>query len=263
MFIDTHAHLDFPEFKTEVSAILGRAKEAGVGRVLNPGVDIDTSRHALDMARKYPEVFAAVGFHPHCANDLDIESKGKLISLTAHEKVLAIGEIGLDYYFLKRSSKYSHYPTREQQIFCFEQMLDLALETGLPAIVHTRESDADVLAVLKTYKNQIKAVVHCFSGDYDFASKILDLGFTISFTGTITFKNASLDTLDALKKIPLGSIMIETDSPYIAPEPYRGKRNEPAYVIEVAKMIAKIKDVPLEQVEEETTKKAIKFFGMK
>jgi TatD DNase family protein len=263
MFIDTHAHLDFPEFKTEVSAILGRAKEAGVGRVLNPGVDIDTSRHALDMARKYPEVFAAVGFHPHCANDLNIESKGKLISLTAHEKVLAIGEIGLDYYFLKRSSKYSHYPTRDQQIFCFEQMLDLALETGLPAIVHTRESDADMLAVLKTYKNQVKAVVHCFSGDYDFASKILDLGFAISFTGTITFKNASLDTLDALKKIPLGSIMIETDSPYIAPEPYRGKRNEPAYVVEVAKMIAKIKDLPLAQIEEETTKKAIKFFGIK
>lgn len=263
MFIDTHAHLDFPEFKTEVSAVLGRAKEAGVLRILNPGVDIESSKHALDIARKYPEVYAAVGFHPHCANDLDIESKGKLISFTAHQKVVAIGEVGLDYYFLKRSSKYSHYPTREQQMFCFEQMLDLALETGLPAIVHTREANADTLAVLKTYKNQIKAVIHCFSGDYDFAEKIIDMGFAISFTGTITFKNANPDTIEAIKRIPLGSIMIETDSPLIAPEPYRGKRNEPAYVVEVAKKIAEIKNVPMVHVEEETTKKAQKFFGIK
>lgn len=261
MFVDTHAHLDFPEYKTEVSAVLGRAREVGVERIINPGVDIDTSKHALDLARKYPEIYAAAGFHPHCANDLDIESKGRLISFTAHEKVVAIGEIGLDYYYLKRSSKYSHYPTRDQQIFCFEQMLDLTMETGLPAIIHSREADADILAILKTYKNQIKGVIHCFSGDYDFAEKILDIGLAISLTGNITYKNP--DLVDAIRRIPIGSIMLETDSPYLTPEPMRGKRNEPAYVVKVAKKIAEIKNLPLAQVEDETTKKAIKFFGIK
>jgi len=263
MFIDTHAHLDFPEFKTEVPAVLGRAKEAGVGRIMNIGVDLDTSKHSIDLARKYPEMYAAVGVHPHCAKELDIESKGRLMTMASHERVLAIGEIGLDYYYLKRSSKYAHYPNRAEQIFCFEQMLDLALETNLPAIIHSREADADVLGILKSYHGQLRAVIHCFSGDWDYAEKILDLGYAISFTGTITFKNASLDTLEAVKKTPLGSIMIETDCPYIAPEPYRGKRNEPAYVVEVARKIAQIKGISLAEVEEETTKKANKFFGIK
>ncbi len=263
MFIDTHAHLNFPEFKTEVPAVLGRAKEARVERIINVGVDLDSSKQSLDLARKYPEVYATVGFHPHCAKDLDIESKGKMITFSNHEKVVAVGEIGLDYYFLKRSSKYADYPTRDEQIFCFEQMLDLALETGLPAIIHSREADADILGILKSYHGQLRAVMHCFSGDWDFAEKILDLGFAISFTGTITFKNATPDTLKAVKKIPLGSMMIETDCPYIAPEPYRGKRNEPSYVTETAKKIAEIKGISLAEVEQETTKKAMKFFGIK
>lgn len=263
MFIDTHAHLNFPEFKTEVPAVLGRASEAGIGKILNVGIDLDTSKQSVDLARKYPEVYASVGFHPHCAKDLDIESRGKLIALSNHEKVLAVGEIGLDYYFLKRSSKYANYPTREEQIFCFEQMLDLALETGLPAIIHTREADADILGVLKSYHGQLRAVIHCFSGDWEFAQKILDLGFAISLTGVITFKNANPETLDAIRKIPLGSIMIETDCPYVSPEPYRGKRNEPAYVVEIARKIAQLKGISLEEVERETTKKAMKFFGIK
>jgi TatD DNase family protein len=263
VFIDTHAHLNFPEFKTEVPAVLGRAKEARVERIINVGVDLDSSKQSLDLARKYPEVYSTAGFHPHCAKDLDIESKGKLITFSNHEKVVAIGEIGLDYYFLKRSSKYADYPTRDEQIFCFEQMLDLALETNLPAIIHTREADADILGILKSYHGQLRAVIHCFSGDWEFAEKILDLGFAVSFTGTITFKNASSETLEAVKKIPLGSMMIETDCPYIAPEPYRGKRSEPAYVVETAKRIAEIKGISLAEVEQETTKKAMKFFGIK
>lgn len=263
MFIDTHAHLNFPEFKTEVPAVLGRAKEAAVGKIINVGIDLDTSKQSLDLARKYPEIYATVGFHPHCAKGLDIESRGRLIALSSHERVVAIGEIGLDYYFLKRSSKYANYPTRDEQLFCFEQMLDLALETNLPAIIHCREAEADVLGVLKSYHGQLRAVIHCFSGNWDFAEKVLDLGYSVSFTGVITFKNANPETLDAIKKIPLGSIMIETDCPYVAPEPYRGKRNEPAYVIEVAKKIAEIKGLPLAEVEQETTKKAIKFFNLK
>lgn len=262
MFIETHAHLDFPEFKTEVPAVLGRAKEAGVGRIINIGIDFETSKHSLDLARKYPEIYASVGYHPHCAKELDIESKGRLLSLSNHEKVVAVGEIGLDYYFLKRSSQYAHYPTREEQLFCFEQMLDMALETNLPAIIHSREADADILGILKSYHGQLRAVLHSFNGGWEYAEKILDLGFAISLNGIITFKNAGADLVEAVKKIPLGSIMIETDSPYLAPEPYRGKRNEPAYVVEVAKKIADIKRIPLEVVEEETTKKAKKFFGI-
>ena len=261
MFIDTHAHLNFPEFKTEVPAVLGRAKEARVERIINVGVDPESSKLSVYLARKYPEVYATVGFHPHCAKELDIESKGQLISIAAHEKVVAIGEIGLDYYFLKRSSKYASYPTREEQIFCFEQMLDLALETNLPAVIHSREASADILAILKSYHGQLRAVIHCYEGNYEFASKILDMGFAISVTGNITYKKP--ETIEALKKVPIGSIMIETDSPYLTPEPYRGQRNEPAFVVEVAKKLAEIKGISIAEVEMETTKKAMKFFGLK
>jgi len=260
VFIDTHAHLDFPDFKTEVPAVIGRAHEAHVSNIINVGVDYESSKHSLDLARKYPEIYATVGMHPHCAKDLDIETRGKLATLCGHQKVVAIGEIGLDYYYLKRSSKYAHYPNREEQIFCFEQMLDLALETNLPAIIHSREADADMLGILKSYHGQLRAVIHCFSSDWEYAQKILDLGFAISFTGNVTYKNSEL--VEAIKKIPLGSIMIETDSPYLTPEPYRGKRNEPAYVIETARKIAEIKGISLAEVEMETTKKAQKFFRL-
>ncbi|MFA7253758.1 MAG: TatD family hydrolase [Patescibacteria group bacterium] len=262
MFIDTHAHLDFPEFKTEVPAVLGRAKEAGVERIINVGVDTESSKHSVDLARKYPEVYATVGIHPHCAKELDIETRGKLFTFANHEKVIAVGEIGLDYYYLKRSSKYAHYPTREEQIFCFEQMLDFALETNLPAIIHAREASADMLGILKSYHGQLRAVLHCFAGNWDYAEKLLDLGFSLSFTGNITFKN-NPDIEEVIRKMPLASIMIETDCPYLSPEPYRGKRNEPAYVVEVARKIAQIKKISLSEVEAETTKKAMKFFGLK
>lgn len=260
MFIDTHAHLNFPEYKLEVSAVLGRAKEAHVERVINVGVDYDTSKQSLDLARKYPEIYAAVGYHPHCANELNIETRGQLLTLIKHEKVVAIGEIGLDYYYLKRSSQYAHYPNREEQIFCFEQMLDFALETNLPAIIHSREADADMLAILKSYHGQLRAVIHCFSSNWEMAEKLLDLGYTLSFTGNITYKNS--DIAEVIKKAPISSMMIETDSPYLAPEINRGKRNEPVYVVEVAKKIAEIKGTSLAEVEIETTKKAKKFFGI-
>ena len=260
MFIDTHAHLNFPEFKLETSSVLGHAREAGVDRVVNVGIDVQTSKESLDLARKYPEVYATIGIHPHCANDLDIEAQMKLLQFASHPKIVAVGEIGLDYYFLKRSSQYSKYPKRERQIFCLEQMLDLAIEINKPVIIHAREAEADIISILKTYKDQLSGVVHCFSGNWDFAEKILDLGFAISFTGVITFKNVDPDLLEVVKKVPLGSIMIETDAPLIAPEPYRGKRNEPAYVVEVAKKIAEVKGISLAEVESETTKKAKKFF---
>lgn len=262
MLIDTHCHLDLKDFKHEVASVLSRAKQSGVMKMINVGVDAKSSKDCVDLARRYPEIYAAVGIHPDASNTLNIETQGELLTLLRHEKVVAIGEIGLDYYYIKRSSKYAHYPSREQQIFCFEQMLDLALETKLPVIVHSREADADLLAVLKSYKGALRGVIHCFSGDYSFAEKILDLGFAMSFTGNITFKNADPELISAVKRIPIGSIMVETDSPFLTPEPYRGKRNEPANVIEVVRKIAEIKDLPMAQVESETTKKAEKLFKL-
>jgi len=262
MLIDTHAHLDLKEFKHEVASVLSRARQRGVEKIINVGIDAKSSKDSVDLARRYPEIYAAVGIHPDAADTLNIETQAELGNLLGHEKVVAIGEIGLDYYYLKRSSKYSHVPSREQQIFCFEQMLDFALETKLPVIVHSRESDADMLAILKSYKGALRGVMHCFSGDYSYAEKIIDLGFAVSFTGNITFKNANSDLLNAIKRIPIGSIMVETDSPFLSPEPERGKRNEPANVIEVARKIAEIKDISLAQVELETTKKARKLFKL-
>jgi TatD DNase family protein len=261
MFIDTHAHLDHPDYKAEVTAILGRAKDAGVGKIINVGVDLPTSKKSVELARQNPEVYAAIGLHPDSAGDLDMETRQYLTALAGQKKVVAIGEIGLDYYYLKRASRFAKYPKREEQIFCFEQMLDLAIELHLPIIIHCREAESDMVSILKSYKDNLVAVVHCFSGDYEFAKKILDMGFLVSFTGNITFKN-NLQILDVIKKIPLGSIMIETDSPLLAPEPNRGKRNEPAYVVEVAKKIAEIKEMPLSEIERSTTKRAESFFKL-
>ena len=261
MFIDTHAHLDFPEFKNEVHQVIGRAIAAGVRRVLNVGVDLESSKRSVDLARKYPEVYAAVAIHPHAALDLDIEAKQRLLTLANHPRVVAIGECGLDYYYLKRSSQFSKYPNREQQIFCFEQMLDLSIELRLPVIVHCREAEADAYAILKSYQKDLRGVLHCFSSDWDFAKKILDLGMAVSFTGNITYKHGT-ELERIIAEIPLGSMMIETDCPYLAPEPYRGKRNEPAYVIKVAEEIARIKQVSLSEVEKQTSKKAMTLFGI-
>lgn len=261
MLIDTHCHLDMKEFRHEVASILSRAKEKGVEKVINVGNDMKSSKDSIDLARRYPEIFATVGIHPEASKELDIETRGQLLEYAKHDKVVAIGEIGLDYYYLKRSSQYAHYPTREEQIFCFEQMLDLALETNLPVVIHNRESDADLLAILKSYAGSLRGVVHCFSGNLDFANKILDLGFAISFTGNITFKN-NRDIATVIERVPIASIMVETDAPFLAPEPYRGKRNEPAYVLEVARKIAEIKKMCLAEVEMETSRKARKLFKL-
>lgn len=260
MLIDTHAHLDDPSFKHEAGAAIGRALEQGVGKIINVSVDLASSKASIDLARKYPEVYAAIGVYPEFADELDIETKSRLLEMAYKPKVVAIGEVGLDYYYLKRSSQFSDYPKREIQLFCFEQMLDLALEVNLPVIVHCREAETDILAVLKSYSGSLRGVVHCFSGDYNFAQKILDMGFAISFTGNITFKNSPLT--DVVRRVPLGSIMLETDSPLLTPEPYRGKRNEPAHLIEIAKKIAQIKDISLARVEADTTKKAEKLFRL-
>lgn len=261
MLIDTHVHLDSKEFQGDVTNVLARARAAGVAKMINVGYDALSSRRGIDLSRMNQEIFVAVGIHPHNALGFDIEAYQQILTLASHKKVVAIGEIGLDYYYLKRSSQYSNYPSREHQIIAFEQMMDLALELKLPVIIHAREADADILAILKSYSPEVTGVIHCFSGDFDFASQVLDLGFAISFTGNITFKNN--DKLrEVVTRIPLGSIMIETDCPDLAPEPYRGKRNEPSLVVKIAEKIAEIKQVSFSEVARTTTRKAEKLFNL-
>ncbi len=262
MLIDTHAHLDMEEFTGDVSRVIKRAKEAEVGKIINVGLDVLSSKRSIDLARMYPEIYAAIGIHPHSSLELDIETYQQMYTMaSSHKKVVAIGEIGLDYYYLKRSSQYSNCPSRERQILAFEQMLDLAMELKLPVIIHSREADADLLAILKSYADSLTGVVHCFSGSSDFAEAILDMGFAVSVTGNITFKNAG-GLREVVKRIPLGSLMVETDAPFLTPEPFRGKCNEPAYVVLVAQRLAEIKDVSIEEVARNTSKKAEKLFKL-
>lgn len=261
MFIDTHAHMNMPVFAGRVAELIGRARLVGIEKIINVGFDLESSKRSVDYARMYPEVYAAIGIHPHSALELNIETYQGLMTLAGHKKVVAIGEIGLDYYYLKRSSQYSNYPSRERQITAFEQMLDMAMELGLPVIIHSREADTDLIAILKSYGGAIKGVIHCFCGNEEFAEEILKLGFMVSVTGNITYKNS--DTLrQAIKSIPLKSLMLETDCPDLAPEPNRGKRNEPSFLIEIARKVAEIKGISLAEVEQATTKNALSLFGL-
>jgi TatD DNase family protein len=258
--IDTHAHLNFPEFKGEISAALSRAKKVGVFKIINIGTDLETSLESVNLARKYPEIFASIGVHPHHAKDFSIESLEKFFVLASKDKVVAIGEIGLDFYPFGKTSRYSSYPSKEEQKMTFIQMLKLAQDCQLPMILHCREAYQDMLSVLRNEGIKGPGVIHCFSGTPKEAKEFLDLGFFISFTGNITY---SKERDEVVKEVPLEKILLETDCPYLAPEPYRGKRNEPAYVIEVAKKVAEIKNLALIEIEKITTQNAEKLFAFK
>jgi len=254
-FVETHAHLNFPEFQDDLEEVIARALQAGVNLFVNPGINLETSRSAVELTRRYPPVFAAVGIHPHEAN----KEQGKvcqLEKLSRKKKVVAIGEIGLDY-FRSPSSK-------EDQKALFETQLELALRAKKPIIVHVRDAYSDSLAILREKylpKTKLKrpAVVHCFSGTVAHAQKFLKAGLMISFTGMLTYGNNQLE--EVAKLIPLGRIMLETDSPFLAPGRLKGQRNEPTGVLEVAKKIAQLKGVPVDKVAAQTTANAKNFFN--
>ncbi len=254
MFIDTHAHLFFPNFKDDLDEVISRAKENGVDYILVPATDLATSKQAIELAEKYDFIFAAVGVHPHDTKDLNPDFINELRNLAAHEKVKAIGEIGLDYYY--------DFSPREKQIEAYVAQLDLALELGLPAIIHNREANDDIMEIAREYaKKGLKAQFHCFAGSLDDAHELIELGYNISFTGNITFKKA-----DNLKRIVAGvhpeNILLETDSPFLTPVPHRGKRNEPSYVKYVAEKIAEIHHIRLKDVARTTSFRAYKLFGI-
>lgn len=260
MYIDTHAHLNFKAFNNDYSEAIDRAQKANVSAIINVGSNYETSKKAVEIAQKYPNVFAAIGLHPIHVGD-EVWPEVEFEKLARHKKVVAIGETGLDYYYDKSSA--------DLQKEIFEKSLKLAMAVSKPVILHSRDASDDMLSVLMAQKPEPKGVMHCFAGDWPMAKMILDMGLYISFTGLVTFTK-NYQTFEVIKNMPLERLLIETDCPYMTPtfvettvgkpEPHRGKRNEPAYVVEVARKIAEIKKISLEKVEEQTTKNAKELF---
>jgi TatD DNase family protein len=245
--IDSHAHIQGKEYAGETAAVIQRAAAVGVEQIIVVGGagDMSSNTAAVALAESCANLYATVGMHPHDAKQVGEEDLHQLKELAAHPKVVAVGETGLDYY-------YNHSP-REVQRQVFSQFIRLAGETKLPLVVHERDAAKEAAELLrKDGKGNVLGVIHCFTGDYDAARSYLDLGFYLSFTGIITFKNAE-PLRDVVRKVPLERMFVETDSPYLTPVPHRGKRNEPAYVRLVAETLALVKRITLEEVAQATS----------
>ena len=251
LLFDTHAHYDDAQFDPDREELLAALPENGVGLVVNPGCDIPTSQKALALAERFPHVYAAVGYHPENCGPYVPEDLDTLRSMAAHPKAVAIGEIGLDYYWEEN-------PPRELQQQVFRSQLQLAQELDLPVIVHDREAHGDSLSIIREFPN-LRGVFHCFSGSAEMAKELVKLGWMISFTGVLTYKNArkALETADA---VPLEHLMIETDSPYMAPVPNRGKRNDSRNVSFICQKLAEVKGVSPEDCARITMENGKRFF---
>jgi TatD DNase family protein len=254
MLVDSHCHLDFLDFASELDAVVARARAAGIGRLVTICTRVRKHAQVLAVAEKFPEIFCSVGTHPHNAyEELDIDAKA-LIALTKNSKVVAIGEAGLDYH-------YDNSP-RAAQTQGLRQHIAAARETGLPLVIHAREADADMARILEeeSGKGAFPAVLHCFTGGRDLAMRAIGLGHYVSFTGILTFKN-SQSLRDIAAELPADRILVETDAPYLAPLPYRGKRNEPAYVVETAKVLAETRGVSPDEIARQTTENFFRLFN--
>jgi TatD DNase family protein len=253
MFIDSHAHLEMREFNRDRDEVIRRAHEAGVAYIITVGTTPDDCRKALSIAAQNEGVYAVVGVHPHEVKDIDAKTYDALRMMARKEKVVAYGEIGLDFF--------RNLSPRDVQIRRFGEQLDLAEELDLPVVIHDREAHRETLEMLKGWKGKKRGVVHCFSGDRAMAKTCIDLGFYISIPGPVTFPKS--DRLrEIVKDLPFDRLLIETDCPYLTPHPHRGKRNEPAYVVHTARAIAGIKGVPLEEVGRITSQNAKEIFSL-
>ena len=252
MYFDSHSHMDDRRFDGDREEIFNDLQNHGVGLLMNVGCDLESSEQSVALAERYPFVYAAVGSHPHNADRVDGKLLDRYRSLAGHEKVRAIGEIGLDYH-------YENTP-RAQQIIAFEQQLELAEALKLPVIIHDREAHGDAVEILKRHPDA-RGVFHCFSGSKELALWLVERGWYISFTGVVTYKNAR-KAVEAVQALPLDRILIETDSPYMAPEPYRGRRNDSRYVPLVAAKIAELKGISPEEVGSITTENAKRLFAI-
>ncbi|MDO8682928.1 MAG: TatD family hydrolase [Armatimonadota bacterium] len=252
--IDTHAHLNHEDFQDDIREVLERAQTAGVTRIVVPGYDLNSSERAVELAETHDEIYAAVGVHPHDAKTLDDEVLHKIGELAKSDKVVAIGEIGLDFHY--------DFSPREKQIEAFGVQAQLARELGLPLIVHTREAAEEVLAALrrKTW-GENAGVMHHFSGDESFAREALGMGFLLGIAGPITYKKNE-DMREVIRQIGIERLVVETDAPYASPQVFRGKRNEPSYVKFVAEKIAELLDLTVEEVAAKTSQNAEELFRL-
>jgi len=254
MFVDTHAHLFFENFKEDIDEVIKRAIENGVDYIVVPATDIKTAREAIALSEKYEQIYATVGIHPHDTKDWDESLIAEIEELAKHPKVVAIGEIGLDYYY--------DFSPKTQQIKSFKSQLDLAIKLELPVVVHSRDSDNDMMEIIQSYCGTgLKAQFHCFNSSIEYAAEFMKMNHFISFTGNITYKKSD-SIRNVLKLIDMNHLMLETDSPFMTPVPFRGKRNEPAYVKYVAQQVAETNNISVEEVGRITSLNAFRFFGI-
>jgi len=254
MLIDSHCHLDFPDFASELDAVVARARAAGIGRMVTISTRVRKHAQVLAIAEKFPDIFCSVGTHPHNAHEeLDIDAKA-LVEISKHPKVVAIGEAGLDYHYDKSP--------RDAQEQGLRQHIAAARETGLPLVIHAREADDDMARILaeETGKGAFPAVLHCFTGGRALAERAVELGLYVSFTGILTFKN-SQPLREIAAALPPERVLVETDAPYLAPLPFRGKRNEPSYVVETAKVLAATRGVTPDEIARQTTENFFRLFN--
>lgn len=255
MFIDSHAHLDDPRFDQDRESIIENLREDGIDMVINIGADKESSFSTLELAKKYDNIYAVVGVHPHTASELEGEGLNWLRELAKEEKVVAIGEIGLDFY-------YDNSP-RDIQRKWFKAQLQLAKKLGLPVVIHTRDAAKETYDILKeaAADGKLKVLMHCYSGSAEMAIDYAKLGFYIALGGAVTFKNARVPR-EVASVVPLENLMIETDCPYMTPEPFRGKRNEPKLVSLVAEKIAEIKGITVDELAKATADNTRSFFRL-
>ena len=251
MLIDSHAHIQLDKFDTDRGAVLERAQEAGVHGIMVIGFDLETSRGAIALAEKYDQIYATVGMHPHDAKDLDDETVRVFRDLAAHPKVVALGEMGLDYY--------RDLSPRPIQKATFECQLDLAEELDFPIVIHNREAYHDILPILQARHGRVRGVMHCFSGDVEIMHQSLALGFYIGIGGPVTYRKSNA-LQEVAQKVPADALLVETDCPWLAPQFRRGKRNEPAYVRATANKIAELRGISLEEIGEITTQNFERLF---
>ena len=253
MIFDTHAHYDDEQFDEDRDELLTTMKENGVGTIVNISATYESCQRSVDLAEKYPNVYAAVGVHPDEVGELDEDKFSQMKKLFEHKKVVAVGEIGLDYYWDKES--------HDIQGNWFVRQLQLARELNLPVVIHSREAAADTMYIMQNYAQGIKAVIHCYSYSKEMAEQYIKMGYYIGVGGVLTFKNAK-KIKEVVEAIPLDRILHETDCPYLAPAPFRGKRNQSAYIKYVAEAIAEIKNITVEEVIERTEANAREFYNL-
>jgi len=281
MLIDTHAHLDFSEFAEDLDHVLLRAKQAGLERIITISTTLLSSRKAIELAERYPQIYASVGIHPNSASQEREDFRSELEGMVKHSKVVAVGETGLDYYRLASKQEESEVSQtafgaasfttigneiRDEaeiaaQSATFEQHLELAAAAGKSVVIHQRDSWEDTIEILRKYSTRVRAVMHSFAVGLAQAQEVVDLGHFVSFSGIVTFENAS-EVREAAKSVPIERIMVESDSPFLAPAPYRGRRCEPAFVRETAAFIANLRGMSLAAFAAQTTQNAQEFFGL-